>query len=285
MSGIVVAADGSPGARDALALGAALSGVLGVAATVVCVYPPRPLSARVGGTAFEDRDEDGAQRILDAVAWPEAARHAVCASTPALGLRMVAQERDADVVVVGSSHRHGLGRALPGTTAMHLVAERRWPVAIAADGGRGLQRMALAYDGTGSARRALAFASMLAQRAHATLTVLDVAVPSTPVELARYGPGPAAASHIGAEPARQAAREDLAEALAELPPGLAATTRLLDGDAPHQLVDASADFDLMVIGSRGHGVLERLLLGSTSDAVAAGTHCPLVVVPDADADR
>ncbi len=50
------------------------------------------------------------------------------------------------------------------------------------------------------------------------------------------------------------------------------------GSAAAQLVDASRDAELLVVGSRGRGRLTAGLLGSTSYAVAAHAQCPVVVV-------
>lgn len=50
------------------------------------------------------------------------------------------------------------------------------------------------------------------------------------------------------------------------------------GSPAVQLVDASRDADLVVVGSRGRGRIRSGLLGSTSYAVAAHAHCPVVVV-------
>lgn len=50
------------------------------------------------------------------------------------------------------------------------------------------------------------------------------------------------------------------------------------GSAAGQIVEASRDADLVVVGSRGRGRLLGGLLGSTSYAVAAHSHCPVVVV-------
>jgi nucleotide-binding universal stress UspA family protein len=50
------------------------------------------------------------------------------------------------------------------------------------------------------------------------------------------------------------------------------------GSPAGQLVDASRDADLIVLGSRGHGRLRAGLLGSTSYAVTAHARCPVVIV-------
>jgi nucleotide-binding universal stress UspA family protein len=50
------------------------------------------------------------------------------------------------------------------------------------------------------------------------------------------------------------------------------------GSPAGQLVDASRDADLIVLGSRGRGRLRAGLLGSTSYAVTAHARCPVVIV-------
>ncbi|GAA6527110.1 universal stress protein [Intrasporangium sp. DVR] len=50
------------------------------------------------------------------------------------------------------------------------------------------------------------------------------------------------------------------------------------GSPAGQIIEASKDADLVVVGSRGRGRILGGLLGSTSYAVAAHAHCPVVVV-------
>jgi nucleotide-binding universal stress UspA family protein len=50
------------------------------------------------------------------------------------------------------------------------------------------------------------------------------------------------------------------------------------GSAPVALVDVSRRVRLLVVGSRGHGELAGMLIGSVSQYCVAHAHCPVVVV-------
>lgn len=50
------------------------------------------------------------------------------------------------------------------------------------------------------------------------------------------------------------------------------------GRADHAIIELSSDFDLVVMGSRGHGRAHHFLLGSTTDRVVRGAHCDVWVV-------
>lgn len=56
---------------------------------------------------------------------------------------------------------------------------------------------------------------------------------------------------------------------------------LLQGDPARTILQEAErlDVDLIVIGKRHHGLLERFLLGSVSEAVVGHTHRPVLVVP------
>ena len=56
--------------------------------------------------------------------------------------------------------------------------------------------------------------------------------------------------------------------------------RVIEGDASTVLTDASADADLLVVGSRGHGTFTDALIGSVSQNCAHHAQCPVVIVRD-----
>jgi nucleotide-binding universal stress UspA family protein len=60
---------------------------------------------------------------------------------------------------------------------------------------------------------------------------------------------------------------------------LSVTVKAVAGIPAQVLIDESYDADLIVVGSRGAGGFERLLMGSVSSQVAHHAACPVVVVP------
>ncbi|HKO29257.1 MAG TPA: universal stress protein [Solirubrobacteraceae bacterium] len=80
---------------------------------------------------------------------------------------------------------------------------------------------------------------------------------------------------------RHAAEGMLERATARLwppPDGLQIDREVAEGPAAEVLVDAAADADLLVVGSRGHGGFVGLLLGSVSQQCVHQAACPVVIV-------
>jgi nucleotide-binding universal stress UspA family protein len=57
------------------------------------------------------------------------------------------------------------------------------------------------------------------------------------------------------------------------------TVTIVTGDAAEELVRASHDADLLVVGARGSGGFGRLLLGSVGSQVTHHASCPVVIIP------
>jgi nucleotide-binding universal stress UspA family protein len=49
-----------------------------------------------------------------------------------------------------------------------------------------------------------------------------------------------------------------------------------------ELVSASKDADIVVLGSRGVGGFSWMLMGSTAGLVVQHAHCPVLIIPPED---
>jgi nucleotide-binding universal stress UspA family protein len=83
-----------------------------------------------------------------------------------------------------------------------------------------------------------------------------------------------------------AARKDLREFVDKVAAGISAaapeiTVTAIAGDPAEELIRASRDAGLLVVGSRGSGGFARLLMGSVSTKVAHHAACPVVLIPGA----
>ena len=133
-------------------------------------------------------------------------------------------------------------------------------------------------DGSSHSARALEWALNEAAITHARLTVLtvhSVAVSGwsgNPIVL----PGDA----DDQEKAHQAAEGMTLKAVAQLGEARPASVavRAVTGFPAEELVRASGDADLLVVGSHGAGGFRTLIMGSVSDQVAHYARCPVAVV-------
>ena len=131
------------------------------------------------------------------------------------------------------------------------------------------------YDGTPSARLALEWAAETARQLGKPLTIMHSVslsmVPAFPaVDVSQVEPI--------VEQAAKSLVEEGAERASSVLEAAEIRTQYWLGSPAGQLVEASRDADLLVVGSRGRGRVRAGILGSTSYAVAAHAHCPVVVL-------
>jgi nucleotide-binding universal stress UspA family protein len=72
--------------------------------------------------------------------------------------------------------------------------------------------------------------------------------------------------------------ESLSKVVVEGAAGLDVEEEIAYGHPAQVLIEQSADADLLVVGSRGHGAFTRLMIGSVSIHCVTHSHCPVVVV-------
>ncbi|MEV1286495.1 universal stress protein [Micromonospora sp. NPDC049679] len=139
------------------------------------------------------------------------------------------------------------------------------------------------YDGSPQSQTALTWALDEAARTHAPVLLayafewFAVAAPIAP-EVANW---PDATARRDAEAMVHVAAAEAAEAH----PDVTITGVLVDGPAAVTLTEKSRQASLVVLGNRGHGGFADLLVGSTSVAVSAHAHCPVVVVRGEPTER
>ncbi len=136
-------------------------------------------------------------------------------------------------------------------------------------------------DGSGHSQRALEWAMKEAALRHEALNVITVhqAVKGY-YGTAVINPEDRALT----EQAREAARAEADKVLAGLGESRpdAVTVTAVNGFPVEEILAAAEDADMIVLGSRGVGGFNRLLLGSVSSQIAQHAHCPVLIVPAED---
>jgi nucleotide-binding universal stress UspA family protein len=274
---VIAAVDGYDGGRDAVALAKAIGAER---ITLVNAYPHDPIRSRAASPAYEVLQQEDSDRLLKATRAEigvDAELLAVPDLSPAHALHRVAEERQADLLVVGSAHHGPLGRLLLGDVSRAVLHGSPCPVAVAPKRFRGEspRQVAVGADGSPESLVALDVAHTLADQHGAALTVYVVwEDPPMPVVAAAGSAGYIAEA---VEERRTWAERLLADTLRDLPGSTAG--HLLHGQAGSALEKASADHDLFVVGSRSWGPVRRIALGSTSDWLVHHAACPVIVVP------
>jgi nucleotide-binding universal stress UspA family protein len=137
-----------------------------------------------------------------------------------------------------------------------------------------MKNILIATDGSESAEQALEVAIDLASEMGATLQVVSV---RPPLPVGHTGPSPAVLEvdeEHGAERIAAAAAEHARGA------GVEATPHVARGDVVDNIVSAVAELgaDLLVVGSRGHGAIAGVMLGSVSHALIRQSPVPVTIV-------
>ena len=260
----------------------------------------------VAGFEPNERGEDAVklgELLADAVGGHLSQVH-VERGSPARELYAIAERGEADLIVLGATHRASFGAVAPGSVAEHLLKGARCRLAIAPRGylraratlaaeSAGadasdipassplplvrpkLRVIGVGLDGSLESRAALGEASEIAGQAGASIRVIGVSSP-----IPKLGAQTANAP-VSTGSRLEAIVHDAARAL---PAELRAQPIVERGEPVERLLDrAGQGLDLLVLGSRGFGPVMRIMIGSVSTRIIRQAPCPVLVVPRPDA--
>lgn len=196
-----------------------------------------------------------------------------------------AHARNADLIVMGSHGRTGLGRLVLGSVADKVLRHARPPVLIVPPhAGEGtapapavpIRRVVCPIDFSDSSIRALEYAFRLVEETDGTLTLLHVM--EVPPEIPD-------AVDVRTEQQRAADRAEFLRRLRAAVPADARAyctidTRVEDGTAWKEIVKVAGEqqANLIVMGVHGRSVVDQLMFGSTTHSVLHHATCPVLTV-------
>ena len=279
---LIIGYDGRAAGEDALALGADLCRLLDAQPVVLSVAPwPRFMRGDDLKIALELDTGEALTRACAELSDLNPIAKAVAHRSAAEELGLVAKAEGALAIVIGACHRGAVGRILLGSVGASLLHGAPCAVAVAPLGymertARPPRRLAVALDDSPEAASALDAGISLAARVDGTLALLSVADTNFYYAHA-VGPGLPLAEMTEFE--HEHAQRILDEAVLKVPKALAPEARRLEGSPQGALSEVTADYELMILGSRGYGPLGRTFLGSVSAALIEGSHCPVLVLP------
>ena len=249
--------------------------------------PPVVRKARaLAASAMADARElvaEGSRRVkAEFPTWRVA--HEACPDSPYGALISKSESWKPNLVVVGSSGRSLVEKILLGSVAQNVLAYSSCSVRVGrhsrttVNGADATNRIIVGVDGSANAAAALSeVASRLWPAGTEFKVITAVDIPLW-VELL-LGSGEADSTANNDE--LSFARAPVESALKELrSKNLLATAVVVEGDPKQVLVEEAKrwEADCIFLGAKGHGRLERLLLGSVSATVAARALCSVEVV-------
>lgn len=290
---ILLALDGSPTSDAARQLVGSLawpSGsvvqVVGVAEPAAELLAPLVISAPTIGS-FDEQTGHELEGVVDAAAAALerptlAVERAVLHGRPATLIVERAAEFRAELVVIGSRGRGPLTSMLLGSVSAEVVDHAPCPVLVVRH--PSAESVLVAVDGSPSAQSAITYLTanrMLAGRPIEVLTVASGVVRPDGGPLGVFSETPFDSFQAERREERRHAEDIAASAALRLTDdGYAARWSISSGHAAHEIIEAARCFGsgLIVVGSRGHTGLTRILLGSVARNVLLHTPASVLIV-------
>jgi nucleotide-binding universal stress UspA family protein len=270
---IIIGYDGSPGSNEALDWAVHEARLRGTPLTICHAWTLQPLVT--AGADAPDPARERAERVLAdgvqharAAAAPGADVRPLLASGPAARV-LCEQSAETRLMVVGSRGIGGLPGLLLGSVSLQVATHAQAPVTVV----RGHWRPAFGQypapvvvgaDGSPGSRVALEFAITEAEVRDVPLIAVCALCDSAGV--------------VGNARSVEAAFGAAVDRLQAEHPGTVVQRRVEPGAPRSALLTAASGGQLLVVGARGRGGLEEMLLGSVSLALLHYAACPVAVV-------
>jgi nucleotide-binding universal stress UspA family protein len=272
---VLVGVDGRSGGRDAIALAPRLTGPEGELTLVNVHGGSRGASHMVTPRQLR-REREASQDLLErerAAAALDAKLLSLAGASPAHALHEHAKDCRADLLVVGSCSRGLIDRAILGSDTSSALSGAPCALAIASPGyaehPMPLAKIGVGYDGSPESKLALQAGRELGSATRASVEALKVVSPPT------YG------WYTGIIPPLTGEGVDvmLQEARKRMQRLPDVDGRAVRGPVGEELAAFADSVDLLIVGSRDHGPMKRLVLGSISHYLERHAHCSLLILP------
>jgi len=237
--------------------------------------------------------ETAQERITDLMASQTVPWEAVVSTgPPADEISRVVADREVDLAISATHGRTGLKRFILGSVTERLMRSLECPLLVVRetppdqmpDPARGLHfnKILVGCDFSPAANAALEYGVSLAQEFEAELHLIHVLEPQVYSDFL-------ATTLDGMHGETGDIKEKLDQRLTNLitPEAMnwcRISSAVTEGRPFEAITDYAGDngIDLVVLGVRGHGVVETLFLGSTTDRVVRKAQCPVLSVSPAD---
>lgn len=277
---VIVGDDGLDGGADALALARALAPDAEL--ILASAYPwdatPSRFMQLGYGNILRDDSEKALRKRRDEAGLSGTKALAIPDTSPARALHHLAEVEHADLIVTGTARHGALGRMLLGDVSRDVLHGSPCPVAVAPRGFAGGRpaTIGVAFDHSPEAERALDVAIDLAGTMGARIELRQVV--AADLLLAIGGYPILGMDDIGREMVDDA-RARLEETIAKRGSDVPIEAQAVLGGTTDRLNELARDVDLVVCGSRGWGVVHRVVIGSTTDHLIHHSASPVLVVP------
>jgi len=203
-------------------------------------------------------------RLVDGTAWQEI-------------VRVIGEDPQLDLAVVGAHGRSAIARVLLGSVADKVVRHAPCSVLVVRGRGdaKGYRHVLCPVDFSDSSRQAVEVAAELAVPGGAGILLMHA------IDMPVVYPGEIIPPDFYADLAKHTNRvlEEWAEDLrkrVDVP-----VTTLVETGSPGaraiQMLDRDSTFDLVAVGSQGRTGLRRFLLGSVAERIVRHAPCPVIV--------